>query len=543
MIPELLYLALDFYREPRRFTALRDPHAPLPPGIGELLAAPANCLGEDRIGATAARLNASVAECRDCVPFFIKQVLLETEGDYYRVLGLSRDAGQEQVKTHYFYLMRLFHPDRDVHNEGWDTLYAPRINEAYNTLRNPEKRGAYDQSLLPLAEGGAVPSAAAPARRFDEPVAGGGRRSFLRSPWLAAGLALWCVGGLAALLFNAGSTPQLTVGKPQAEGVPAAFRSVDEVRAEYEVDAGSEPEPGPSEPARELAVAAAPEPARALSDEQIEALVQARVAQASRAVLGAPRPEPKLKPKANPTPEPTPEPTRAPRVVAQPEPVVAEAPVAEARPEPEPAAEQHLALAPPVEPVAEDMPESVTAETQPKAAPETQPAPPQPEFKPAPQPAAEPASVPEPESRAEPAPIPEPEPAPQPEPEPVTRLAALSDAELRQVLERFASLYEAEDAAAFAALFTEHAETTDASGRGTIRALYDDFFRSVEVRGFEFERVRLKGRDALERSARGQAVITTVPAAGGETSVVEVAIDFTLRRTADGGVGIAGMHY
>ena len=159
MIPELVIVALEFYREPRRFPYLTDPRYPLPAGVTELLTAPANELSDEHIEKTAATLNATVNECREMVPFFIKQVLLDSGGDYYRILGLPRNAETSQIKKHYQYLIRLFHPDKDISDDNWDDLYAPRINEAYDTLRNSGKRSEYDARLSAEDNVGFAPAA------------------------------------------------------------------------------------------------------------------------------------------------------------------------------------------------------------------------------------------------------------------------------------------------------------------------------------------------------------------------------------------------
>lgn len=148
MISELVFIALDFYREPLRYPHLLDAHQPLPAGISALLAAPTTIFSEGQIKDSATELNASVAECLEMVPFFIKRVLIDTPGDYYRVLGLTNTADSHQIKQHYHYIIRLFHPDRDGDEENWDDIYAPRINEAYNVLRNSARRLEYDQSQL-----------------------------------------------------------------------------------------------------------------------------------------------------------------------------------------------------------------------------------------------------------------------------------------------------------------------------------------------------------------------------------------------------------
>lgn len=63
--------------------------------------------------------------------------------DYYKILGLSRDASQDEVKKAYRKLARKCHPDicKDVDGE---TKFK-EIGEAYEVLKDPEKRKAYDQ--------------------------------------------------------------------------------------------------------------------------------------------------------------------------------------------------------------------------------------------------------------------------------------------------------------------------------------------------------------------------------------------------------------
>lgn len=60
--------------------------------------------------------------------------------DYYSVLGVPRDASQDQIKKAYRNLAKQHHPDTDAGTED----KFKEINEAYETLSNPEKRSAYD---------------------------------------------------------------------------------------------------------------------------------------------------------------------------------------------------------------------------------------------------------------------------------------------------------------------------------------------------------------------------------------------------------------
>lgn len=63
--------------------------------------------------------------------------------DYYRILGVSRDAPLERVKKAYRKLARKFHPD--VSKEADAEPRMKEVNEAYAVLSDPEKRAAYDR--------------------------------------------------------------------------------------------------------------------------------------------------------------------------------------------------------------------------------------------------------------------------------------------------------------------------------------------------------------------------------------------------------------
>src|SRR5450755_2164036 len=63
--------------------------------------------------------------------------------DYYQVMGVARDATEAQIKQAYRKLARKYHPD--VSKEKDAEARFKDVGEAYEVLKNPEKRAAYDR--------------------------------------------------------------------------------------------------------------------------------------------------------------------------------------------------------------------------------------------------------------------------------------------------------------------------------------------------------------------------------------------------------------
>lgn len=77
--------------------------------------------------------------------------------DYYKILGLSKNASPDEIKRAYRRLAQLHHPDK-----GGDPQKFKEVNEAYQILSDPQKRSQYDQF----------------GRTFEQAQAGGGFQGF-----------------------------------------------------------------------------------------------------------------------------------------------------------------------------------------------------------------------------------------------------------------------------------------------------------------------------------------------------------------------------
>ena len=62
--------------------------------------------------------------------------------DYYKIMGVGRDASADEIKRAYRKLARKYHPDVSKEKDAEERF--KEIGEAYEVLRDPEKRAAYD---------------------------------------------------------------------------------------------------------------------------------------------------------------------------------------------------------------------------------------------------------------------------------------------------------------------------------------------------------------------------------------------------------------
>ena len=64
--------------------------------------------------------------------------------DYYKILGVSKNAKPEEIKKAYRKLANKYHPDKNPGDNTAEKKFKS-ITEAYEVLKNPEKREHYDR--------------------------------------------------------------------------------------------------------------------------------------------------------------------------------------------------------------------------------------------------------------------------------------------------------------------------------------------------------------------------------------------------------------
>ena len=102
--------------------------------------------------------------------------------DYYEVLGIKKGASDDEIKKAYRKMAIKYHPDRNLNNKEDAEKHMKEINEAYDVLKDPQKKAQYDQFGHDAFAHGAVPvvlAAALVALAVSAAVA------------LAAALAIW----------------------------------------------------------------------------------------------------------------------------------------------------------------------------------------------------------------------------------------------------------------------------------------------------------------------------------------------------------------
>jgi hypothetical protein len=133
-----LKLAVDLLHVPAQVRLMRS--EPLPDGVVLLLRIAAGEADAERDAV--ALTQRSVETVRRAAAFFIEQILFAPDADSYRVLGVDAGASAGELRRNAGLLLKWLHPDRDRHDPR--AVFASRVTGAWNDLKTPERRAAYD---------------------------------------------------------------------------------------------------------------------------------------------------------------------------------------------------------------------------------------------------------------------------------------------------------------------------------------------------------------------------------------------------------------
>jgi DnaJ domain len=137
---EALRLAIDLLHVPSSVRRVR--MNPLPQGVAFLLRIAA---GDGRAMQEAVRTaDRSADVILAAATFFIEQILLTAEADSYRVLGATPNATPHELRHNMALLLKWLHPDNAP--EAQQSVFVNRVTMAWDDLKTPERRAAYDRA-------------------------------------------------------------------------------------------------------------------------------------------------------------------------------------------------------------------------------------------------------------------------------------------------------------------------------------------------------------------------------------------------------------
>lgn len=135
-----LKMAIDLVHLPSRVRLYRS--GPLPDGMPVLLRIVAGDTEAEAMAAAASERSPEVVQ--RAAAFFIEQILFAPDADSYQVLGASQQASSAELRRHVGLLLRWLHPDLDPRGER--SMFIGRVTAAWNDLKTPERRAAYDKA-------------------------------------------------------------------------------------------------------------------------------------------------------------------------------------------------------------------------------------------------------------------------------------------------------------------------------------------------------------------------------------------------------------
>lgn len=134
-----LKIAIDIMHVPSQVRLVR--LQPLPDDVLFLLRVAA---GDEEADRTAIdQTGRSRETIQRAATFFIEQILFAPDADSYRVLGAAPQASPGELRRNVALLLKWLHPDVDHRSE--QSIFVGRVTAAWNDLKTPDRRAAYDE--------------------------------------------------------------------------------------------------------------------------------------------------------------------------------------------------------------------------------------------------------------------------------------------------------------------------------------------------------------------------------------------------------------
>jgi hypothetical protein len=117
----------------------------LPSGVFEVIKIAARCPEASHQAEGLTGVKAEVI--RQAAELYLQSVLFAPSADSYRVLGVTPDAPQDEIRRHMRWLMKWLHPDRE--RGEWESAFAERVLTAWEELKSLERRAQYERNRPP----------------------------------------------------------------------------------------------------------------------------------------------------------------------------------------------------------------------------------------------------------------------------------------------------------------------------------------------------------------------------------------------------------
>jgi DnaJ domain len=135
-----LRLAIEIVHVPSQVRLVRS--GPLPDGVSLLLRIAAGDAEAEQAAALSTERPRELV--RKAAAFFIEQILLSADADSYRILGVHPNAPDTELRRNMALLLKWLHPD--LNRAGVRAVLARRVTTAWEAVKTPQRRAAYDNA-------------------------------------------------------------------------------------------------------------------------------------------------------------------------------------------------------------------------------------------------------------------------------------------------------------------------------------------------------------------------------------------------------------